>query len=320
MRIPTSVIVMSLLTAAPFGMAIRDTLNKKPVVSEALESYGDESYSRRRIAEYEAEAAREATLEAVDKERAARERLARLNSLFGAEKASLGSFLGVQLSAPNNDALETKLRDLEADDFVTVSPVLVNEALASVRVYINDGRDSTTSSCEELRSKLTAAWGPSVNGTWINSATHQRATLKDDRGECELVFETYLEPAEWVTLLPIALIGKPSAKLEEKAGPDREIYDDEIEYSFAGVGYGTSSTRILGTIDNGKVASVLAFSETDFDTLVSVRDAISALRKEQPKLDDASGAWVWKKKPVLSLLQDSDSNKFELRIGKDPYQ
>jgi hypothetical protein len=29
---------------------------------------------------------------------------------------------------------------------------------------------------------------------------------------------------------------------------------------------------------------------------------------------------VWKKKPGITLMQRSESNRFELQIGKDPYQ
>ena len=40
MRIPPSVIVMSLLTAAPFGLAIRDTLARNGAVSATVSDDG----------------------------------------------------------------------------------------------------------------------------------------------------------------------------------------------------------------------------------------------------------------------------------------
>src|SRR5688572_453781 len=95
MRIPTSVIVMSLLTAAPFGLAIRDTLNKKDVIAEdddPFESeYGARSSRERREAleEYEREAVREAE----ERARKKAQQVEQLNDLFGEKPASMGSLL-----------------------------------------------------------------------------------------------------------------------------------------------------------------------------------------------------------------------------------
>jgi hypothetical protein len=327
MRIPISVVVMSLLTAAPFALAIRDTVNekKKPTADE-LEELGLDDYERRsarrdreRLAEYEAEAAREAAERARDHEA----KVAQLDTLYGKNKASIGSVfgVGVQIGGIVPDALERRVNELNREGFLLPTVEQTGTALVSLRVDIYsssyDYNSSGEDACETLRNKLVGAWGPSSSGVWTDPAAHARAILSTDR-PCSLTFEKYLEPTDWIAALPLDAIGKKSEVVEEKAiGAD--VYDDTIEWSIPGTGAGKEPTHITAYVDNGKVVFVSIMSDTDYDTLVAIRDALSAKLKAQPGRDDDTDGWIWKKKPGFLLTQGYSTNRFTLQFGKDPY-
>jgi len=327
MRIPTSVIVMSLLTAAPFGLAIRDTVKNKPgseleELYAGLESGGEYSSAEERkreaelMAEYEAERAQEEA----ETRRKRRENEKRLDTLFGQEKASMGSyFASFPLGAPNDEAIENKVYELQSDDFISPS---VEGAKTiehvSVLVFGSENYDyGEQNSCDALKDKLSSAWGPSVNGAWLNPTTKHRAAFQTE--PCKLSFSQYMDAAAWVAALPTDLVGMSSTKAAAKIGPQAEVFDDSIEWGMPGTGYGTDSTGFNAYLENNKVTSVRVGVETDFDTLIEIRDALSVKLKSQPTRDEDTGAWVWKKKPGITLIQDSSSNNVSLVIGKDTY-
>ncbi len=329
MRIPTSVIVMSLLTAAPFGLAIRDTVKNKPG-SELEELYagleGGGEYSseaeRKREAELMAEYEREREQEAREAAAKRRENQKRLDTLFGPEKASMGSyFASFQLGAPNDEAVENKVYAMQSDDFLSPGVEGTDKIdYVSVLVFSSSsdyGYDNSVNDCESLKEKLSLAWGPSVNGTWLNPTTKQRAALKDE--PCKLSFSKYLTAAEWVAKLPTDVVGMSVTKAAAKIGDQAEVFDDSIEWGMDGTGYGTDTTGFIAYVENNKVVSIRVGVETDFDTVIEIRDALSAKLKAQPTRDEDTGAWVWKKKPGITLIQDSSSNNVSLVIGKDTY-
>src|SRR5690349_7097843 len=103
MRIPTSVLVMSALTALPFGLGIRATLKDKKITGEELDPDGmglrdPKDRARERAVEaYEAEMRREEA----EQEARARARYAKLDLVFDpAKPAQMGSLLaGIQLGS-----------------------------------------------------------------------------------------------------------------------------------------------------------------------------------------------------------------------------
>ena len=95
MRIPSSVIVMSLVTAVPFGFAVRaSVLHRDGSIDEAARERAE---AEARAREYEAQELREAQVRD-EKKTAQRKRIA---ELFGFDPASLGPlFDGVALGSP----------------------------------------------------------------------------------------------------------------------------------------------------------------------------------------------------------------------------
>src|SRR5690349_18885452 len=171
MRIPTSLIVMPLLTAVPFGLAIHDQAGKKAVASVVAGPEDEARRDRERLAEYEAAAAREAAEHA----NASAVRLAKLDTVFGKDTASLGSlFGGARLGAAIPAALPDVLAASTRDGFLLPSFQQTDAMLASVHVEIVDS--DNLDACQKLRDKLVATWGPSSRGVWLGPA-QARATL-----------------------------------------------------------------------------------------------------------------------------------------------
>jgi hypothetical protein len=334
MRLPPSVIVMSLLTAAPFGMAIRDTLTKKQPADE-IDEWGESDrrsarQDREALAEYEAERARDAEARAENRKL----KVAKLDMLYGPTKAAMGSLLeGIKLGADSgsfqSESTRARIERESQDGTLAVEFDADEKTLHGVTVTL-DGRDydpsldSMTDVCDSLHEKLVAAWGrPALGTTWLDEATHQRATL--DRDACSLTFSQYLTPEAWIATLPIDGVGKPAEKYlatyAKTHGTAFEEYADEYA-SWGGTGLGTgddSTSFTVGIDGRHKVSGIRVTADSDFDSFVTVRDALAAKLKSQPRLDDETGAWVWKKKPTITISQD-DNNKITLVVGKDPWE
>lgn len=332
MRIPPSVIVMSLLTAAPFGMAICDTLTKKQPAEEVDEwgDYGARSarQDREALAEYEAERAREAEARAETRTL----KIAKLDQIYGPRKASMGFLLhgitlGADASSFQPEATRARIERESEDGTFAVSFDADEKRLHGVTVSL-DGRDydaeldTMTTLCDPLHEKLVAAWGrPSLGSTWLDDTTHQRATL--DRDACALTFSQYLPADAWIATLPIDGVGKPAEKYlatyaETNGTAFEEYADDYAAWAGTGLGTGDAPTKFTVGIARGKISGLRITADSDFDSFVTVRDALAAKVKSQPRLDDNTGAWVWKK-PAMSIAQD-DNNRITLLVGKDPWE
>jgi hypothetical protein len=322
MRIPTSVIVMSLVTAVPFGLGIRDTLNHKGAHADdelsGLDFGGGRSARERQRAldEYEAEMRREAA----DREARAKARLEKLDQLYGAKPAQMGALLdGITLGAgagsfqPEN--VRQRIENASRDGLLFVAFDTDAKALKGVEVRLTSDYESGDV-CEKLDEKLTAAWGKPTNGAWLDPATHQRATL--DHEVCLLRFDTYAEPGDWVAQLPLSGVGTSIDKLAEQVGGDYE--DGELTWHLPGLRYGKGATILTALSENGKVTGIRIDVGADFDSMLAVRDALSAKLKAQPQKQDGDEyssfqTYEWKRK-VPVVLETTDTNKFALVIGK----
>jgi hypothetical protein len=317
MRIPPSVIVMSVVTAIPFGLGVRDTLGHKDV---SADQYDDLDFgakrSSRELAEYEAEARREA----IEREEKSKERIARLDQLFRAQPAQMGTlFDGVILGAGAGsfqpEDVRRRIEHATRDGFISVEFDADAKALNGIDITVGNDYESTDA-CSELEKKLDAKWGSSTNHAWLDPSIRQRASF-DSEG-CKLRFERYLEPTDWVAALPITAVGMSVEKLKQTLGD----YDDSgdpahIYWNGPGTGYGHGPTRYDAYFAGGKIRSVQATADADFDSTLAVREAISAKLKAQPKSegDDYYQVYSWKKRVPVEL-ETSDRNRFTVTIGQ----
>jgi hypothetical protein len=329
MRIPTSVIVMSVVTAVPFGLGIRDTLKKKDVSAEEFD--GDDSgrsrYGQRsrELEEYEAEMRREQ----LEREAKSREKLAQLDQLIGDRPAQMGSlFDGITLGAgagsfqPEN--VRRRIENATRDGFMLVTFDADAATLNGVTVNIYSDYQ-TEDACEKMAEKLGDAWGKSPTMSWLDKPAHQRATF--DTVDCKLTFERYLEPAEWVAQLPLNAVGMSADKFSETLGPAADYEEDRIYWNIPGITFGHGVTKLEAYATKGKIVGFKATVSSDFDSTVAVRDALSAKLKAEPKkasggdeYDDYSDAniWQWKRRVPVSLEQ-LDTDRFSVAVGKMPW-
>jgi hypothetical protein len=333
MRIPTSVIVMSLLTAAPFGLAIRDTLTKKQQPAFAEDEWGDYGRDHRSdskaLAEYEAEMQREADARAEKRKK----QVEKLDQLYGQTKASMGTlldgvFLGADAGNFQPEATRQRIEKETESGFLDVSFDADAKALRSVTIALS-ARDydpdlgEVVNLCEPLHDKLVTAWGPSMSGTWLDEVRHVRATLDTD--SCTLTWDQYLPVDEWLRAVTAVQIGKPAEKTlqaySETAGIAFDDYNDEtVRWYLPGLGAATGATEVTAMIQKGKIVGVRAIVEADFDSLVAIRDGLSTLAKAQPtRNEDDEENWYWKKK-AMRLTQYEGSDRVFLLVGKDPWE
>ncbi len=328
MRIPPSVFVMSVVTAVPFGLGIRDTLKQKAVSADEYGSdldFGsrDRAARDRAYAEYEAEARREAA----DREAKSVARIAQLDQLFGDKPAQMGSlFDGIVLGAGAGtfqpDHVRQRIERTTRDGFITVQFDADAKTLNAVDAVVNSDYD-TSGACDKLDDKLVAKWGTTTNRAWLDPATHQRATFDSD--SCRLRFERYLDPADWVAQLPLTALGMSAETFgQQTLGGNYEEDGEHMFWTAPGVGYGKSATRFEAFVKNGKIVGFQAASQTDFDSTLAIRDAISTKLKAQPKTasddsyDSRFSIYEWKKRVPVSL-ETSGSDRFTVLVGAMPW-
>ncbi len=327
MRIPRSVIVMGLVTAVPFGLGIRDTLTKKPAAAEkewdGLGSFAEgksRAERERELAAYEEEMRREAA----EREERSKARLAKLDELYGSQPASMGVALdGLELGGAANPPghVQRRIDEVNRDGLAWIS-LDGTTTLDAVQVVIHDDYE-TTDACDKLNEALLAAWGHSVNGVWLDTAKHQRATLTND-DSCELRFERYLEPIDFVAELPLSAIGKQADAFAQQLGEAADYDGDRIYRQLPGVGAAKARTRIEIFTERGRIAGFTATSGADFDSLTAIRDALSARLKAKPTQssdeENADAAvWEWKNGRTPVSLVQTGVDTFSMTVGKLPW-
>ncbi len=313
-------IVMGVLTAIPFGLAIRQTAHKKAGADLDLEEFQDSSArdERRYAEEREADAARLAVERAAEA-RKQEELRARQKDVFGAAPATLGKlFVGVELGAPSGSFQpeSARARIEEAREYnVDVDFELDLKSLIAVKIHVG----SPDRTCETFKDDLEAAWGHANltdldRSTWI--ATGRRATFESQ--DCSLAIERFAEVPSWIghgeKIVPVDMLGKPAKALLDKLGPTVDADDQTISWTAVGVGAGTAigGTQLSADLVNGKIVTIRAAAEMDAPT----RDELSAhLTKlfgpTKPSADGEADTWA---RPPIELRDVRHG--IELRIGK----
>jgi len=321
MRIPPSVIVMSLLTAVPFAFAIKDAAKSHDKLS-AYDDDDDDEYRPHRVRDYDdssddyaAQRAEMEKMRAEEREReikltSQRRRLAR--QLVGTEPASLGAFfsglkLGASAGAFQSDELRAKIAD--ASEVLGVHWDVDASELNGLTVTLKGDENG----CSELASAV-RTWGS--GNRWENAATHQRATF--DEYECSISFERFADLEHWVdrtdtAVLPISMVGQPVAKLRARVAAH---LDDEAEDSLSwhdiGFSGGKGPTRLTAGIENGKVVSISGELPDNADMLPII-ERISKLSGVKGKHNEDEQTTTWKGGKFQAVMYE---NIPSLVIGK----
>lgn len=300
MRIPASVIVMSMVTAVPFALAVRDTM--KP-----HEKTVDEMTDEEREAHFEAEMQKEAEADAQREaaKSAAREKV--FQSFFGAKPAQLGAFFGtVHLGMPADDPA---IDALPHGDYET-TPYIDFERTATLDSIRIPGDDH----CDALNAAMIKAWGDSQDGVYLDAANHARAQYSD----CTVTFDHYVEVNEWIDKkdtapVSLSLVGKSVDKVRELV-PHIDQDDGEIMmWSEPGIGRGSGPTHVTASIDNNKVTHVTINVMTDAPTADAVKARLVGLLGKGAANPDDPDALEWKGKGAYTYAAQTVS----IDLGKD---
>jgi hypothetical protein len=335
--LPRSTIVLAIATCIPFGLAIRDTATGKYDFEldddEALDRFGhdddDDDEDEDEDEDYRDTAAR---LEAEDRlnriafaefeaqrEADRLQRSALVQSLYGAEVASMGS-------AFDKVILGARVGHSSVTSTSSVDLMLLDDGIATHTLFIKIEREAdgatinASSICAGIDRSLRDAWGQhrSLNDRriWINEPAAQRAVY--DPETCELRYEKITTIDAWLSkaetsLVPMWAVGRPAKKLLEVLGErtSSTLEDDEITWAVRGLGAGTGPTQLVADVRAGKVVSVFASVETDFETQAAIADRVNELTGKQA---DDNG--VWKSAPRISM--ETGSIQMFLTIGQRP--
>ncbi|GEM_PF-6776450 len=324
MALPTSTIVMALLTAVPFGLAIKDTVTGKG--SFVMPSSGEddaslESYERAQR-EYEEKEAQEEAQRALE-----------LKSVVDAlipmdTKAQLG-IRGYDLNQPlsSGGKLEEQLLTLAHAAFEPVTNT--DGTLKTLTISFPQYGDSD-SVCSLIGQRLTDAWGEAPrtykSGTSRRHFTTtltkpvQRVTFFDPEvsERCSLLVEGYVAAPDFITktessTVPVWAVGKPAKKLIDKLGGYAFSDDMQIRWPAPGVGEGASGTELYARIVKGKIVTLTATFQASESTIGAVAEKLVAEFGEPTESDPL----VWTK-PKLSLTTVDDTAGEYLFVAGEP--
>lgn len=325
MRIPPSAIVMSLLTAVPFGLAIRDHVRHKDDRHHAAIDDDDDFSSRdydRDMREYkqsEELMEQQRAEERAKKAETSARRTKIASQLVGTEPASLGSlFTGVKLGASSGNFQPDLVRQalVEQRDVISVEWDVDATQLNGVTIKLHSDYDDD--SCAPLASAV-HAWGAKTGDGWENPATHQRANL-DEIG-CSVTIERYADLEHWLdrsdsSIFPINAIGQPADKLTARVRDHVEADDETgITWTDLGLAGGFGRQRFTATIEHGKIVTIEADLPDGMDLapLVARLDKLTGVKGKD---DENAGGTRWKGGKFSALLYNGGVPS--LVIGKLP--
>jgi hypothetical protein len=201
MRIPSSAIVMTLVAAVPFGLAIRDTLqHREPRDLRVQQALAEQARERAEADEEIAEEHDHARALALRETEREKQRHDSARQLVGTGFVTQGpAFNTLTLGEkPNADA---------PDD---TSVVLARGTLLSMSRVLTDDDPG----CSALADVAAGTWGePAHDHVWLDLATHHRASIDQS---CALTFAMFDDPVAWVAHLPLDMIGRSRAELAKR--------------------------------------------------------------------------------------------------------
>ena len=311
MRIPRSVAVMALVTAVPFGFAIRATLHHGEPTDDGVPSRVEADDKAREAEAQEVQEARERD----DLKRRQREGI---EKLFGAAPATLGSlFHGMAVAAPKGTDIPEPIVTSDVIRGELHINVRYEPSLASSKLHIGASNHDL---CAAIEDRIDATWHagiPADNATvWLDPATHQRAVLQTDGSLCAVDFSIYVSAEQWfdlspTSIVPVWAIGQTSERLlAALEGRGWKLDGTSILWSEPGVGASTDTTRIVAEVDAGRVVAVTAWtSVTPRTTDELEKQLVNVLGPST----DAGTAQTWASRPPVTETFDGG---ISVRVGR----
>lgn len=324
MALPTSTIVMALLTAVPFGLAIKDTVTGKSSfeVPPSTDDYSDasrDSYERAQREDEEKQAQVEA--------RRTLELKGLVDALIPMDAKAQLRLPGYELGRPlgSGGRLEEQLLTLA---HAAVEPVTNTDGTLKT-LTISFPHYGDTDVCLQIGQRITEAWGESSrtykSGTSRRHFTTpltkpvQRVTFFDPEGSerCELLLEGYVAPTDFITktetsTVPVWAVGKPAKKLIDKLGGYAFSDDMQIRWATPGVGEGASTTELYARIVKGKIVTLTATFQASENTIGAVAEKLVADFGEPTESDPV----VWTKAKLSLATVDDIAGEYLFVAGE----
>jgi len=277
MRIPPSVFVMSLVTAVPFGLAVKDTLHPQKTraqIEDEKERQYEIDMAKQQEADRQAEEQRTKTV---------------FGGLLG-EPGKLGTFLdGIAVGAPEDQAETIKDRTVNASDMIDFTYTARAGKVDSITIDAGGGQ------CSDLTSAIRTKWGDGER--WTDPATHTRAQYREDL--CQLTLDRYVDIEQFIdktttASIPVGALGKTLDQLGDNI--ERHDYDGGAAAEMPGLAQGEDNVTVQLTVnDAGRVVGISASFKIDVDG-----DALVVARLQQlfgkATQDADTGEWDWKGK------------------------
>ena len=297
MRIPSSTIVMTVIAAVPFGLAIRDTalhrdrMHQRERDRAALEAQLQAEQAAAAVADEQEHARVLAEVAARDKARRAH-----AHELLGAFAAPGPAFAPLQLGGPMPEALPEAVH-------VTLDHHADVLHMASYPADDDEG-------CSTLLDVAVHAWGePAHDRVWLDLATHHRASITAD---CAVEFAQFDEPIAWVARLPLDAIGGSRAELARRfAVPDA---DPDAASDLPGLD-SDDVTTMWPVFDMNRPDKLIGLEISTTATRTTAQHVIEALSTRlhaKPAHVDGDDAYHWKN-ARLELIGD----KLLVVLGSD---
>jgi hypothetical protein len=297
MRIPTSTLVMSLVAAVPFGLAIRDTILHRDKLHEIAEA--DRQDRERRAAERAAdESAQALYMQQLEQERQAREERVRQHAslLVGHDFVTPGlAYQGEELGHSKLDGVDT-----------------IVDANGNVLAMTATMTDDDVA-CSVLRDVASKTWGePATDRVWLDLRAHHRASITPD---CGLEFGRFAEPQAWVKDLPLDAVGKTRVELARRFASNGDPDPDGAWFMPGLDGDGLSRMwPIFDVAHPDKLIGLQIVTPATSPTIDRVVQQLATRLGAKP-VHREDGAYIWRK-PIAMKLEVDDATMF-LELGPD---
>lgn len=324
MALPTSTIVLGLLTAVPFGLAIKDTISGTGTRGSAS-SDDDELVENDPDAEHDYERYQREREEAEAKARAALD--GAIDRLIPSGTAGRLGLAGYEIGAaappsetPDRDVLERVTRMRLASGRSATGAL--DKLTLTFPAYVDE-----QSVCLTLSKRLANAWGDGEHTHAMGearthfvseTAPHTRVTfVEPDEGErCQLVAEPAIAPAAFLTkaetsTVPLWAVGKPAKLLVDKLGDTAFSDATQIRWTTAGVGAGLGGTELYARIVKGKIVTLAVKFQASASTIRAVAEQLVADLGEPLDGDPV----VWPKAKVTLTTVDDTMGEYDLLVG-----
>lgn len=313
MRIPPSVIVMSLVVAVPFGLAIKDTVNHDDPQSRAereSKRVGEEFEASQR--EYEAQQAKDHA------ERAKQQKARRdgIKGLFGQTPASLGPTLaGITLGSMS----PVKLPRFEGDELQIHFESDGSDRIMAVTVALgSDYDEDTRDDCTSIKDHLSSLWGHDETFTWHDATQRQRVSIRGS--DCVVRIERYFEAPDWLRNIPPNLVGKTAAQALAMPLLDapEERTDEALTWRLPGLGRGNEPTTLQAVVINKRIVATVATTVLAAEDGEAFIAAATAAFHGKPHHEDGNTTYEWKRTPAITI--ELDGSAMTMTTGKLPLE